>query len=76
MAFRYWCGECGYKTAWLGESEGAEQQLQHYAKQHPDIPPGGRVEVDRRGRPSGGLGCLAVLGVTMLLLVLAASCHR
>lgn len=38
MAYRHWCGECSYKTAWLSESQSEEQQIQHYAKQHPGVP--------------------------------------
>lgn len=75
MAYRHWCGECGYKTAWLPRAESEQQQILHYAKQHPGIPPGGSVEAGRRG-PGGGPGCLPVLGIAVLLLILAASCRR
>ncbi|MQS16881.1 hypothetical protein F7Q99_33015 [Streptomyces kaniharaensis] len=75
MAYRYWCGECGYRTPWLGESRAQELQIEHYAKRHPDVPPGGSVETNRK-KPGEGPGCLATLGVVILLLVLAASCHR
>ncbi|MCX4729468.1 hypothetical protein [Streptomyces sp. NBC_01363] len=74
MAYRHWCGECGYKTGWLSESQSEEQQIEHYAKQHPGIPPGGSVEVNRKDPDS--LGCLPVLGILFLLLILAASCQR
>ncbi|MEV4612468.1 hypothetical protein AB0K43_07695 [Kitasatospora sp. NPDC049258] len=74
MAYRYWCGECGFRTAWLGESQGEQQQIEHYAKQHPGIPPGGQVETNRK-RPDGGGGCLPAAGI-ILLLVVAAACHR
>lgn len=71
--YRYWCGECHYRTPWLAESEGAAEQVAHYAQRHPAVPPGGRVEVrDKRG--DGG-GCLAVLGILLLLVVLAPSCQ-
>jgi hypothetical protein len=75
VAYRYWCGECSFKTPWLSESQGEQRQIEHYAKQHPGIPPGGHVEVNRRN-PDGGLGCLQLIVVTVVLLVLAASCHR
>ncbi|MER8185238.1 hypothetical protein [Kitasatospora sp. NPDC094015] len=82
MAYRYWCGECGFKTAWLTESQGADQQIEHYAKHHPGILPGGQVETNQRspvsqsGGGGCGSGCLQVAGVLLLLLVLAAACHR
>jgi len=75
MAYRYWCGECSFKTAWLSESQGEQQQLGHYAKQHPGIPPGGHVEVNRKN-PGGGIGCFQAMAIAVLLLILAASCHR
>lgn len=75
MAYRHWCGECSYKTAWLSESQSEDQQIQHYAEQHPGIPPGGSVEVNKSD-PSGGLGCLPMLGILVVLLILAASCQR
>ncbi|AUY52847.1 hypothetical protein [Streptomyces sp. CB01881] len=75
MAYRHWCGECGYKTAWLPQPESEEQQIQHYAKHHPGIPPGGSVEVNRSD-PNRGPGCLPALGFVVLLLILAASCRR
>ncbi|MEV6208272.1 hypothetical protein [Kitasatospora sp. NPDC051914] len=75
MAYRYWCGECGFRTAWLGESEGERQQVEHYRRKHPGIPPGGHVEVDRKD-PGGGLGCLRLVVVAVVLLALAASCRR
>ncbi|AUG79443.1 hypothetical protein CFP65_4717 [Kitasatospora sp. MMS16-BH015] len=75
MAYRYWCGECGFKTAWSTESQGERQQIEHYRKQHPGLVPGGQVEVNHRS-PSGAPGCLQLLGLLVLLLVLAAACHR
>ncbi|AEW99584.1 hypothetical protein [Streptantibioticus cattleyicolor] len=75
MAYRYWCGECGYKTPWVTESEGVELQIEHYAKRHPGIPPGGHVEADRR-RPGGGVACLQAVFVIVLLLSFAVSCHH
>jgi hypothetical protein len=73
--YRYWCGECHYRTSWLTESEGVEQQLQHYARRHPSVEPGGRVEV-RQGS-NNGIGCLTLVGILFLLLLLAPTCqHR
>jgi hypothetical protein len=79
MAYRYWCGECGYRTSWGSESLGAEQQSEHYARRHPGVPPGGQVEVNRKnpGKDTGTGGCcLGVLVIGFLLLVLPAACHR
>ncbi|MFJ8622370.1 hypothetical protein ACIRD3_05935 [Kitasatospora sp. NPDC093550] len=76
MAYRYWCGECGYKTLWLTESDGAKRQIEHYERRHPGIPPGGQVEVNGRTAGGGGGGCLALLALGVLLLLAAASCHR
>ncbi|MEV8100743.1 hypothetical protein [Kitasatospora sp. NPDC085879] len=75
MAYRYWCGECGFKTAWLGESQGEQRLVEHYAKQHPGIRPGGQVE-SRRKRPDGGSGCALVVGLVVLMLILAAVYRR
>ncbi|MFJ6017080.1 hypothetical protein [Streptomyces sp. NPDC092952] len=72
MAFRFWCGECGFKTAWLAESEGAQRQLEHYAKHHPGIPAGGHVETNRKN-PERNSGCLRAVGVLVLLLILTAA---
>ncbi|MEV8456979.1 hypothetical protein AB0467_30125 [Streptomyces sp. NPDC052095] len=74
MAFRFWCGECGFKTAWLAESEGAQRQLEHYAKQHPGIPAGGHVETNRKN-PGRKSGCLGTVGILVLLLILTAACR-
>ncbi|GAA2752713.1 hypothetical protein [Kitasatospora cinereorecta] len=75
MAHRYWCGECSHRTPWLTEFAAAQRQIEHYAAEHPGIPPGGHVEVDRGG-PDRGFGCLHLLGIAILLLVLAAACRR
>lgn len=75
MAYRYWCGECSFKTPWLSESQGEQQQEEHYARRHRGTPPGGHVEVNRKS-PGGGLGCAQALGIVVLLLVLAASCRH
>lgn len=75
MAYRYWCGECGFKTSWGAESQGEQQQIEHYAKYHPGTDPGGHVEANRKN-PSGGNGCLAFITIAILLLLLAASCRH
>ncbi|GAB3493379.1 hypothetical protein [Amycolatopsis cihanbeyliensis] len=62
--FRYWCGECGYKTPWLDEWAGAEELERHYLRRHPGIEPGGDFEI-RRG---DGQGCLGTVAVPFLLL--------
>ncbi|SFY18059.1 hypothetical protein OH786_25450 [Streptomyces atratus] len=79
MVYRFWCGECGFKTPWLAESEGAQRQLDHYNKQHPGILAGGHVETNRRnpqGSRLGGLACLQAAAVLVLLLIIAAACQR
>ncbi|MGW2088172.1 hypothetical protein [Streptomyces sp. NPDC001880] len=76
MAYRFWCGECGFKTPWLAESEGAQRQLEHYTKQHPGILAGGHVETNRKSPQGNGLGCLQVAGILVLLLFIAAACQR
>jgi len=75
MAYRYWCGECGFKTTWGTESQGEQQQIEHYAHNHPAIAPGGRVETNHKN-PSGGSGCLAFIAVAILLLLFAALSHH
>ncbi|MEU6279937.1 hypothetical protein [Streptomyces sp. NPDC047028] len=75
MRYRYWCGECGFRTAWLTQADGERQQIEHYAGKHPGTPPGGHVESARRN-PDGGPGCLHLLAVVVLLLLIAAACHR
>ncbi|GLW72713.1 hypothetical protein Kpho02_50120 [Kitasatospora phosalacinea] len=75
MAYRYRCGECGFKTSWGTESQGERAQIAHYADRHPDLYPGGTVETNGKD-PSGGIGCLGVLAVLFLLFVLAVSCSR
>lgn len=74
VAYRFWCGECGYKSDWGSESQGERQQIEHYAARHPGTPPGGQVEVNRKD-PEGG-ACLPVVLVAIVLLILLASCHH
>lgn len=72
MAYRFWCGECGFKTPWLSESEGGQRQLDNYMTQHPGIPPGGHVEANRKN-PEGIGGCLQAVAVIIVLLVILAA---
>jgi len=72
--YRYWCGECGYRTPWLTESRGAAQQIQHYAQRHSGLAPGGRIEVRAKRGGEGG-GCVWLVGVLFLVLLLASTCH-
>ncbi|MFI9275613.1 hypothetical protein ACIGXM_33640 [Kitasatospora sp. NPDC052896] len=75
MAHRYWCGECGFKTPWLSRTQGEHQQIAHYAKRHPGVPPGGHVEF-RRGNPDRRRGCLHRTTTILLLLSFAVACHH
>ncbi|WP_020659459.1 hypothetical protein [Amycolatopsis benzoatilytica] len=72
--YRYWCGECSYRTAWVTESEVAGVREIHYASKHPGIVPGGRVESNHGGKSGGGAGCLGLVGGLVLILVLASMC--
>jgi hypothetical protein len=72
--YRYWCGECYYRTPWATESQSAEQQVEHYAECHPAVPPGGRVEI--REKATDGVGCLVSLGVLFLLLLVLSTCQE
>ncbi|MFJ1754822.1 hypothetical protein [Kitasatospora sp. NPDC088134] len=66
MAHRYWCGECGHRTPWLGAADAERRHLAHYAARHPGTAPGGHVQTRRT------LGGCACLGLTVLLLLLLA----
>lgn len=74
MAYRYRCGECGFKTSWGTESQGEQQQIDHYASRHPTIAPGGSVEANRKN-PSGSSGCLVFIAIAILLLLIASAHH-
>jgi hypothetical protein len=77
MAYRYRCGECGFKTSWGTESQGQREQDSHYADRHPGLHPGGTVEVNGKNpAPENSGGCLGCLAVLVLLFLLLASCHR
>jgi hypothetical protein len=72
--YRYWCGECSYRTPWLTESEGAAWQTRHYARRHVPTPPGGRVEV--RAKRSEGGGCVWLVALLFLVLLVASTCRQ
>ncbi|MBK1783570.1 hypothetical protein [Prauserella cavernicola] len=59
--FRYWCGECGYRTPWGDDAEGAERLALHYRRRHPGAEEGGDFEVRSGARRSGCLGALMLL---------------
>jgi hypothetical protein len=67
---RYRCGECRLRTLWRTGSQGAEDVDAHYARRHPGIVAGGRVEV-RRPRSHEGGGCLLVVGILSPAMVIA-----
>ncbi|RLK54343.1 hypothetical protein [Actinokineospora cianjurensis] len=75
--FQYACGECGFRTPWSTESQGAEWQEAHYSQRHPGIPPGGIVRTREQGRSGsgGGGGCLGLVVVLFLLLLAASTCR-
>lgn len=73
--YRYCCGECRHRTRWLSESIGAARHREHYAKRHPDIVPGGRVQT-RRTHAREGIGCLVVIAILLAVLLVAASCQH
>ncbi|MEU1226086.1 hypothetical protein [Streptomyces sp. NPDC005828] len=76
MAYRNWCGECGFKTAWGTQSQSERQQIDHYRSHHPGIRPGGQVETNQKNPSGSSFGCLPLIGIAMLVLILAASCRR
>lgn len=77
MAYRFWCGECGFKTPWGPESVAERQHMDHYAGRHPGLRLGGQVEAGVRdpGR-GGGIGCAGPAVVLVLFLIVAAACVR
>jgi hypothetical protein len=76
MAYRNWCGECGFKSSWGAQSQSEQQLIEHYRVQHPGVLPGGQVETNQKNPAGGGLGCLPLIGIAFLVLLLAASCHH
>ncbi|WP_324792430.1 hypothetical protein SJX93_00020 [Streptomyces cyaneofuscatus] len=74
MAYRYRCGECGFSTLWTTESEAEDRSRAHYADRHPQLVPGGSVEINRKNLET--VGCLPMIGIALLLLLITASCQR
>ncbi|APU15892.1 MULTISPECIES: hypothetical protein [Actinoalloteichus] len=74
--YRYHCGECDHRTAWLTESQGEEQHLQHYLSRHAGILPGGWKEsAPPSASKGGGGGCVGVLVGLFLIMMLASTCE-
>ncbi len=72
--FQRACGECGFATGWTTESSSEHQLLAHYHQRHPNIDPGGAVQI-RDGSPlkggeSPGIGAGGCCAVAAILLVL------
>ncbi|MFJ7205411.1 hypothetical protein ACIQWR_17935 [Streptomyces sp. NPDC098789] len=77
MNYRFWCGECGFKTTWGDPSEAGRQHEDHYTARHPGLPLGGQVETGTKGPAAGGgLGCVGMVVAVVLLLIIAAACGR
>ncbi|MFD7033937.1 hypothetical protein ACFWAR_38515 [Streptomyces sp. NPDC059917] len=77
MNYRFWCGECGFKTAWGTESVAGRRHEDHYTARHPGLPLGGQVESAAEGPAAGGgLGCAGMAIAVLLLLIIAAACVR
>ncbi|MFE2878492.1 hypothetical protein ACFXG6_19705 [Streptomyces roseus] len=77
--YRFWCGECGFKTPWGTESEAGRGHTDHYGTRHPGLRLGGQVETGptvpaREGTSCAVCATTAVLG--LLLLVIVAACGR
>lgn len=70
--FRNACGECRYITPWLTESEAERRIVDHYARHHPDLVPGGAQQINAGGGGGGGCGgCGAlVLGLIVLVIII------
>lgn len=74
MRYRFWCGECGFRTPWGDEAEGRLELLRHCRRWHGGIAVGGHRETARGragGRAEGRGGRLVAVGVVLLLVVLA-----
>ncbi|MFJ4654280.1 hypothetical protein ACIP5Y_23680 [Nocardia sp. NPDC088792] len=46
--YRADCGECSHQSAWLSESEAEAASIRHYRSKHPDLPPGGTMQIRAR----------------------------
>ncbi|MFE1769971.1 hypothetical protein [Streptomyces sp. NPDC059008] len=70
--FRNACGECRYITPWLKESEAERRIVEHYARHHPDVVPGGAQQINGGGGGGGCGGCGAIaLGLLVLLVIIS-----
>lgn len=72
MAYRYRCGECGFRTSWTTRSEAEDRAVAHCTDRHPGLLPGSGFEVNTRNPRA--VGCLLMLAVLFLLLI-APSCR-
>ncbi|AJC57137.1 MULTISPECIES: hypothetical protein [Streptomyces] len=71
--FRNACGECRYTTPWLTESEAERRIIDHYARHHPHLVPGGAQQINGGGGGGGGCGgCGALLlGLFVLIVIIS-----
>ncbi|MFI6765647.1 hypothetical protein [Streptomyces sp. NPDC050355] len=77
--FRNACGECRYITPWLKESEAERRIIEHYARHHPDVVPGGAQQINGGGNGGGGGcgGCGAIaLGFIVLLIIISLASQK
>ncbi|GGU95993.1 hypothetical protein GCM10010211_73910 [Streptomyces albospinus] len=69
--FRNACGECRYVTPWLKESEAERQIVDHYARRHPHLVPGGAQQINGGGGGGGCVGCGAIaFGLIVLVIII------
>ncbi|MEU4847194.1 hypothetical protein [Streptomyces gilvosporeus] len=74
--FRNACGECRYTTPWLTESEAERRIVDHYARRHPHLPPGGAQQINGGGGGGcGGCGALA-LGLIVLVVIIGLASQK
>ncbi|MCX5129327.1 hypothetical protein ABT024_30285 [Streptomyces sp. NPDC002812] len=79
MTYRFWCGECGFKTPWGTESEAERGHTDHYATRHPGLRPGGQVETAAKAPAAEGaswVGCTTVAVLGLLFLIIVSACGR
>ncbi|MGW4248066.1 hypothetical protein [Nocardia sp. NPDC004722] len=46
--YRAVCGECGFRSGWMTESQAEASSAQHYRSRHPNVPPGGTMQIRTR----------------------------
>jgi hypothetical protein len=71
VRYRFWCGECGFRTPWGDEAEGRLALVRHCRRWHAGVAVGGQRE-RARGRTDGWGGCLPALCAVLLLVVALA----